>query len=148
MSSGGISAIFRAINNCRGHRLAPIVSPLSFPFYLILIRFPSYLRYPYSVHFRSLVLMVPFRLLTYRLLLHLRLCALPSAQPDPSLSFLYSARLISIVMPETITYSSCCLAQLPCFYSSARLIMAFDSIRLSVYCRVYKTSHSHCISSV
>jgi hypothetical protein len=125
------------------YRFAPIFSFLS---YLDPLSILSPL--PLFVHFRSLVPMVPFRFLTYRLLLHLRLCALPSAQPDPSLSFLYSARLISIVMPETITYPSRCLAQLSCSCSSARLTMAFDSVRLSTYRRVYKTSRSHCISSV
>lgn len=46
-----VASLFLSITGCRGHRLAPIVSPLSFSFDLILIRFPSYLRYPYLFTF-------------------------------------------------------------------------------------------------
>ena len=149
---------------CHEHRSAPIISPLSFPFDPLPILSdpsPSYLRYPYSS--RSLVPMVPFPLLysiAYCFTLGYAHC--PTRCPTlvdsssrlrllivhAALRSFHSSDRPLLFLPDTITYPLRCLTQLPCYSQSARLITAFDSVRLSLHCRVYKTFQSRCISSV
>src|SRR5215217_1776689 len=69
----------------------------------------------------------------------LRLCLL--IVHAASRSFHSSDRPL-LFLPDTLTYPSRCLAQLPCSSLSARLTTAFDSVQLVTYCRVYKTPRS------
>ena len=122
-------------------------SPLSFIFILSLFD-PFFYLISVPLFLRSLVPMVPYALLlffAYCFTFGYARCLLRCPTLYSSAS--YSARLISIAMPDTITYPSRCLAQLSCClhsYDSSWPLTRYD---LALCCRVYKTVRSLCISS-
>ena len=123
------------------YRFAPIFSFLS---YLDPLSILSPL--PLFFHLRSLVPMVPFHIPTvdYYFTFGYAHC-LCAARPFFVIPLLSPTHFYCYARYDYLSFALPRAASL--FISVGTTHMAFDLVRLSTYCRVYKTARSHCISS-